>query len=152
MKTFVKLVLSVVLGCCAVHGANIDPVLDENIVARTILAEARSEGSNGMYAVACVIQERAIERHMSPAKICLQPKQFSCWNKATDADKKVKSLKRSWQSDYAKQLAKQMVAGTDLDRSFVGNANHYHTTSVSPSWSSGVQAVAVVGKHKFFKL
>jgi hypothetical protein len=53
----------------------------EETVAITILAEARGEGKSGMYAVACVISQRAKERKKSAAQVCLQPWQFSCWNK-----------------------------------------------------------------------
>jgi spore germination cell wall hydrolase CwlJ-like protein len=123
-----------------------------NIVARTLLAEARSEGTNGMYAVACVMQQRQIERGISPADVCLQRLQFSCWNKATAKDKQVKPLKASWQASYAMLLAKAIVSGQQLQRGFVGGANHYHTIDVSPSWSRGVRPVTQVGRHLFFKL
>ena len=44
---------------------------DNQIVAMTIWGEARGEGEAGMYAVACVISQRAINRNTTPAEICL---------------------------------------------------------------------------------
>ena len=35
---------------------------EQRIIALTILGEARGEGASGMYAVGCVIQERAKEK------------------------------------------------------------------------------------------
>ena len=42
--------------------------------------EARGESTLGRYAIATVISTRAIERNLSPLQVCLQPRQFSCWN------------------------------------------------------------------------
>ena len=47
-----------------------------NIVAKVIAGEAASEGEKGMYAVACVIQNRA--KHKSPTAVVTAPKQFCC--------------------------------------------------------------------------
>ena len=52
---------------------------DEQIVAATLLGEARGEGRCGVYAVGCVLQQRSINRNLSPAEVCLQNDQFSCW-------------------------------------------------------------------------
>lgn len=117
---------------------------DIKVVASTILAEARGEGEAGMYAVACVISQRSIERKISPAKVCLQPKQFACNSNGVQY-----SLLSTPQAQYAIRLATHL---DKLDRSSVGYANHYHTKSISPSWSKGVTPVTVIRNHKFFKL
>ena len=39
---------------------------EQKVVAITILAEARGEGTKGMYAVAAVIAQRAMERKRTP--------------------------------------------------------------------------------------
>ena len=58
MKNFWMLILSFLLFVCAsALGQN----QDSDIVAMTILGEARGEGKAGMYAVACVIAQRSIE-------------------------------------------------------------------------------------------
>ena len=52
---------------------NIDALNEkQKIIAITILAEARGEGNAGMYAVACVIEQRARNRKLAPSKVCLQ--------------------------------------------------------------------------------
>ena len=54
-----------------------------DVFARTIWAEARSEGRAGMEAVACVILNRAKNPGWwggDVRSVCLAPAQFSCWN------------------------------------------------------------------------
>lgn len=123
-----------------------------NVVARTIVAEARGEGSNGMYAVACVIQQRVLERNLSPAGVCLERLQFSCWNKATVKDKQIKTLRACWQTEYAQCLATTIVQGLNLDRKFVGFANHYHEEKVDPRWARGEKPTIKIGQHLFYRL
>ena len=121
----------------------------EETVAITILAEARGEGQSGMYAVACVISQRAIERKISAAKVCTQKWQFSCWNHNDPQRGKLGRLLNLPQAKYAKMLAKNIM---NLQRSYVGYANHYHIHSVKPYWSKGKTPIKVLGNHKFFKL
>lgn len=117
---------------------------DREIIAATILGEARGEGKAGMYAVACVIQVRANERRMTPAQVCTQRLQFSACNGGVPLH-----LLKLPQATYALELADAIGR---LDASCVGHANHYHTDAVSPSWSKGRKPVAIVGGHKFFRL
>jgi len=121
----------------------------EEIVAITILAEARGEGEQGMYAVACVIAQRSIERKLAPDKVCTQKWQFSCWNPNDPQKSKLRRLLSVSQAKYAKRLALNIM---NLDRSIVGFANHYHTHRVKPYWSKGKTPVKVIGNHRFFKL
>lgn len=54
-----------------------------DIVPLTIWREARGEGPEGMLAVACVIRNRASKPkwwNADPERVCLQRRQFSCWN------------------------------------------------------------------------
>lgn len=118
-------------------------------VAITILAEARGEGEKGMYAVACVIAQRSFDRHISADKVCTQKWQFSCWNANDPQRNKLHSLLKLPEAKYAMKLAESL---NTLDRSYIGFANHYHTSAVTPSWSKGKTPVRVIGNHKFFKL
>ena len=113
-------------------------------VAATILAEARGEGESGMYAVACVIQQRAIDRKINAEKVCLQKYQFSCNNKVVQLN-----LLKTPQAEYALSLADSLEK---LDLSFVKNSNHYHTKDISPSWKKGKKPVITIGNHIFYKL
>jgi spore germination cell wall hydrolase CwlJ-like protein len=122
----------------------------ERIVALTILGEARGEGKKGMYAVACVIQKRASERNLTPARVCLQPKQFSIWN-----GKKEKDLQYLWKSKstpYARELARALCRGRKFSQFFTGHANHYCTLKCKPYWAKGKKPTKIIGGHKFYKL
>ncbi len=128
---------------------------DDKIVAITILAEARGEGKRGMYAVGAVIAQRAIDAKYSKANIwrhtliCLANKQFSCWNGKTFED--LEHLLELPEAAYALLVAKSI---SNLDRSFVSNANHYHATWMKkkPYWAKGIKPVKVIGNHAFYKL
>ena len=112
-------------------------------VALTILAEARGEGKGGMYRVGCVIQQRSIERKLSPDKICLQKSQFA---------KGERWMLGSPSAPYAIKLAEHLIRGHSLDRDIVGNANHFCTLKSNPKWARGRNPVAIFGNHKFFRL
>jgi spore germination cell wall hydrolase CwlJ-like protein len=164
----------------AAYTAAADEVLtpDERIVALTILGEARGEGELGMYAVACVIYERAMTRKLTSAKVCLQPYQFSIWNAGKGKVKKESELYYLWKSEtcgmmYARRLARVLCrhgwrgekSGHALKRSIVGHANHYHAKSVTPYWTfktvtdkTGkeikvpIKPVATIKNHVFYRL
>ena len=114
---------------------------DEETIAITLMGEARGEKNQGMYAVACVIQKRADEREITPAQVCKQPWQFSCWNKGQE--KYIDLMKRllksnTTQAQYAKKLARAICAGGRLVQSFTGEANHYYSMKVmkkAPYWA-----------------
>jgi len=129
----------------------------ERIVALTILGEARGEEQMGMYAVACVIQERAIKRKLTPAQVCLQSKQFSIWNSI----KKESDLHYLWKSKstpYARLIARAVCdpeGYSPLAREWAtNNANHYYSKSLKnkPAWAKGKKPIKIIGKHLFFKL
>lgn len=117
---------------------------DRDIVAATILGEARGEGKIGMYAVATVIQTRAKERRLTPAQVCVQRLQFSCNNSGVPTH-----LLTLPEANYARLLADSMGR---LDAGVTGHANHYHTHGVRPSWSKGLKPVKIIGGHRFFRL
>ena len=119
----------------------------EEIIAITILAEARGEGEAGMYAVAAVIAQRANDNKITPEQVCMKRKQFSCWNNKTVKD--LKHLLKVDQAKYALLLARNIKL---LSREFVGFANHYHNKSVKPSWAKGKRPVKIIGNHIFYKL
>lgn len=117
------------------------------IVAMTILAEARGEGPDGMAAVAACIYQRSLNRKITPEQVCLQPKQFSCWNGKTEAD--LEHLLKLPQAKTALWLEANLHR---LNRAKIGYADHYHADYVKPYWAKGKKPVAVIGKHKFFEL
>jgi len=146
------IILVFVLVACA---SAIAEEKDSDVVAMTILGEARGEGEAGMYAVACVIAQRSIEwkrngKAITPKQVCLQDWQFSCWNKNDPNRKKLPTLLKTHQhAAYAKMLA---VNIKNLQRSYVGNADHYCHVNTHNKWTRKGKTIKVIGKHKFYKL
>jgi N-acetylmuramoyl-L-alanine amidase len=125
-----------------------------DIVAMTILGEARGEGEAGMYGVACVIAQRVINRNKTAKQVCLQKGkriwQFSCWDERDPNRKKLPTLLKTHQhAAYAKMLATNI---NNLQHSYVGNADHYCHVNTHNYWTRTSAPIKVIGKHKFFKL
>ena len=143
-------------------GAEAPLTQEEEVVAITLMGEARGEGEIGLYAVGCVIQQRSIERKLTLAQVCLQNKvnkngvrvwQFSCWNDKPYIETMKRLLKADTkQAKYSKRLARAMCAGGMLTQTFTGNANHYHATYVTPYWSKKFKPTKRIGNHIFYKL
>ena len=135
MKTALLLMLA---GCVQIQAG---------VVALTILAEARGEGPDGMAAVAACIQQRSLNRSMTPEEVCLEKKQFSCWNGKRPAD--LEHLLKLPQAKTANWLSKNLHK---LNRAKIGYADHYHADYVKPYWAKGRTSTIKIGKHIFYKL
>tara|TARA_Y100000310_G_C20477738_1_gene713217 strand:- start:63 stop:512 length:450 start_codon:yes stop_codon:yes gene_type:complete len=148
MKT---LLTTLLLLTSAVYASELKLPLDydERVVTMTILGEARGEGKAGMYAVACVIRKRMEERKLPAVGVCLQKKQFSCWNNSDET--LFKLLNGSKEHVYAMSLAAAVIKG-GLKLDYVKHANHYCTLKTHNYWTKGRKPVKVIGNHKFFKL
>ena len=120
---------------------------EEQVIALTLLAEARGEGAEGMEAVAMVIKQRMANRKQTASQVCLAPKQFSCWNGKSSDD-----LRHLWQSPAAPDAIEVVRRFGKLNTAAIGHADHYCTVKIKPYWSKGKTPVAVIGNHKFFKL
>ena len=125
-----------------------------DVVAMTILGEARGEGEAGMYGVACVIAQRTINRNITAKQVCLQKGkriwQFSCWDERDPNRKKLPTLLKTHQhAAYAKMLATNI---NNLQRGYVGNADHYCHVNTHNYWTRTSTPIKVIGNHKFFKL
>ena len=132
----------------------------EQIVAVTLLAEARGGGFIAMLNVACVIQQRAINRNLEPYQICLQRRQFSCWNKKTYEN--LAELLCTRHAPSAKSLALDLQRGVNLGREKRGHPDHYFAKSMKvwPRWAYAggnranpkLKPVHDDGHHLFFRL
>ncbi|MGO4409971.1 MULTISPECIES: cell wall hydrolase [unclassified Brevundimonas] len=133
-------------------GSALDQSRDLDCLTKAAYYEARGEGADGMKAVAQVVLNRA--RHPAfPNTVCAVVFQgsnrstgcqfsFTCngamrgavnrtaWNRARDV--------------ASKALSGQVYAA-------VGNATHFHTTGVSPSWRNSLVKVNQVGSHLFYR-
>jgi N-acetylmuramoyl-L-alanine amidase len=143
----VKKMLWVSYTLAMVTGCNVYSANDTDIIAMTILAEARGEGEAGMYAVAAVISQRSLDRKQTARQVCLAKWQFSCWNgkKAND----LKHLLKLPQAKYAKRLAANIHS---LNRNYVLYADHYHATWMKkkPYWAKVYKPVKTIGQHVFY--
>jgi hypothetical protein len=128
-------------------------ISEQELIAAVLIGEAGSNSNErdwkpfyNMQAVLEVIWKRHLERKQTFWEVLTQPKQFSCLNGITPQALIAKSRKhRNWLAAY--YLADEMPK-TRLAK----GANHFHEISVHPKWARGRKPVAVIGKHKFFKL
>lgn len=142
MKTILAASL-IALAACA------EPSLtkEQQIIALTLLAEARGEGTEGMEAVAMVIKQRMANRKQTASQVCLAPKQFSCWNGKTSDD-----LHHLWQSPAAPDAIEVVRRFDELDPAVIGYADHYCTVNIEPFWAIVQVPVVVIGNHTFYRL
>lgn len=121
------------------------------ITASTIWGEARGEPVEGQYAVAHVILNRSVRRKLSPAQVCQQPWQFSCWLKNDPNMMKMLMLDLG-NPVFCRlvRIALEVLSG--YHASNVGSAAHYYADSiVAPAWAVGQTPVAHIGHHLFFE-
>lgn len=145
-------------------------ITDEQLLALAAYGEAASEGSEGMMAVLNVI----LNRMMAPDSfadadiyyatnslykaVVLKNKQFSCFNSGTSLRSTLENMAGNFNSYLnsnstlytAYQLAELAAAGMLEDNT--GGATHYHTTAVSPSWSSSIDYIGQIGSHLFYSV
>ena len=116
-----------------------------------LYSEARSEGKEGMQAVANVINERAKNKHYH--QVILQDKQFSCFNNGW------KVVKRDYknynhESDYkslktAIHVSFKLFTGQLMDNT--KNATHYVKSGCKPYWIAEMDTTIVIKNHVFMK-
>ncbi len=118
---------------------------DSEIIASTLILEAGGEYDYGaMEAVNEVIHNRAVKRRLTPKQVCLQRKQFSCWNSG-EIQRLVAKAKAH--PRYGEALA--IVKGKPT--SFTNGADHYHADYCNPYWASSMGKTCKIGKHIFYK-
>ena len=135
---------------------DIDPA-DVHLLAATAWAEARSEGEEGMRAVAHVIVNRLGDRFGDDLQTVIRaPKQFSAWN-IGDPNRALAQNperyatggadKETW--EVAQEVAQQVLAGQSADPT--NGALFYHTLAVRPAWDRYAVGPLVIGSHIFFR-
>ena len=139
MKTK-QLILALALGLVSHLSVNAS-----EIVAATLILEAGGEYATGsMEAVNEVIRNRAAKRKLTTRQVCLQRKQFSCWNSGR-IDQLLAKAKRHPRFSEALSI----VNGTATN--YTGGADHYHADYCNPYWASSLKKTCVIGKHLFYK-
>ena len=120
-----------------------------DIVVATIIMEAGGEYHTGsLEAIYEVIMTRAKKRNMTPAEVCLQRKQFSCWNDKADG---LKALEDT--ITKAKKHPRWNIAQNILGKktNYTNGADHYHADYVNPYWAKSMEKTVVIGRHIFYK-
>jgi N-acetylmuramoyl-L-alanine amidase len=135
----------------------------EQVVAMTIWAESRAEPIEGQVAVGCVIRNRVLKPGPQFGDtwktVCLKRWQFSCWI-PEGGEQNYQMLmarcelaqrgKAPWPAQ-ALWIAQGIIAGVVADR--VNGATHYYASWLvpPPKWARGVDPVAIIGTHRFYK-
>ena len=121
-----------------------------DIVVATIIMEAGGEYHVGaLEGVYEVIKTRAKKRNKTLAQVCLQRKQFSCWNGKADG---IKALEDT--IAQAKKHPRWTIAANVLGTStnFTNGADHYYADYIAePYWAASMTQTVKIGKHIFFK-
>lgn len=129
---------------------------DVRLLAATVWGEARSEGEDGMRAVAHVMVNRIGERFGEDlATVILSPKQFSVWNRGDPNRRLVARLAHDPSSVatdpewlVADRIAREVLGGQSVDPT--SGALFYHTRAVRPRWARAGQGRQVIGQHVFY--
>lgn len=134
-------------------------VLNEDevrLVAATAWGEARSEGEDGMRAVAHVIVNRVGERFGGDIETVVRsPWQFSVWNRRDPNRRRVENPEayategaelETWET--AQRVAREVLSGQSIDPT--EGALFYHTTTIRPWWARFGQGRRVIGAHAFY--
>ncbi len=130
----------------------LDQSRDLDCLTQAAYYEARGEGRDGMKAVAQVVLNRA--RHPAfPNTVCAVVYQGA--NRGTGCQfsftcngaMRGRVNRAAW--DRARDVATKALSGQVF--AAVGNATHFHTTAVSPSWRNSLVRVNQVGDHLFYR-
>jgi spore germination cell wall hydrolase CwlJ-like protein len=123
-------------------------------LATAVYFEARSESEEGQRAVAAVILNR-VKAANYPSTVCGVVYQgakrrnrcqfsFACDGKAENV-----ADRSAWRRavDVARSV---LLSGGKVRIAAVGNATHYHATSVHPVWAGQMRRVDIIGSHVFY--
>jgi spore germination cell wall hydrolase CwlJ-like protein len=131
------------------------PLADQTCLATTVYLEARSEPTNGQFAVAEVALRRR-ERGQWGNTVCevvKSPHQFATTTTPATFDvSNLDAFNKAWK-----------VAGQSIDnwalplaerRLLVPHADHFATVALSPLWSrnNNGKAVSTIGEHTFYRV
>lgn len=124
-----------------------------NIIARTLWAEARNEGTEGMKAVASVIYNRGKGTVPGMISAIKKPYQFSCWNGMDWSNFTIKE-KSGGLWNTAKSIATQMANGTFSPTHTY--KYYYNPNKASPSWAydknGELRPHEDIGNHRFVQI
>ncbi len=140
----------------APHAAALNDA-EVRLLAATAWAEARSEGEEGMRAVAHVILNRVGGRFgESVESVVRAPWQFSAWNRGDPNRPLAQNPERyatsganleTW--EIAQRVAREVLSGQSVDPT--DGALFYHTRAISPWWARYGEGRREIGAHVFYR-
>ncbi len=147
-------VLAAVVSLAAAQSAQGMPRLGQNAehcLALAMYWEAKSEGPDGMLAVASVVLNRVAHPEF-PDTVCgvvkqggeTPPCQFSWW---CDGRSDRPTEARAWAS--ATQIAERVLQGTHSD--LTRGALFFHNTGIESPWARKRQRTVQIGRHVFYR-
>lgn len=134
-----KILLLIASTIVSIQGAT-----KKEIVAATLILEAGGEKSAkvAMSAVHEVIVNRA--KGGDRTKVCLKPKQFSCWN-GQNVDAMVAKAKKHSMWNTAVSIVNSPKTN------YTKGADHYHTIQCNPSWNRSMTSTTTILNHIFYR-
>ncbi|MCB1496898.1 MAG: cell wall hydrolase [Bauldia sp.] len=128
---------------------------EQKCLADAVYFEARGESREGQIAVAQVVLNR-VESTYYPNTICgvvyqNQDKHNRCqFSFACDGKSERVADRSAWRRavDVARSV---LLSGGKVRIAAVGDATHYHATSVRPVWAGEMRRVDVIGSHIFYE-
>jgi hypothetical protein len=141
---------------------------ERDVLALTLHHEAGGERLEGMAAVGCVIRNRAAWGAWGPTMrdVCLARKQFSCWMRSGGVKNferlqmHVKAIRELGITPPLMRRAYEMADALlgDTLGDVTAGADHYYAPLAMdepgdvPHWAKGRAPVAIIGKHRFYRL
>ena len=133
--------------------APLEPLSEETarIISYTIYAEARGESFKGKKAVAAVIATRAKIIKKSMAYVCIQPKQFSCWNEISEVPSNYSMGLKLHPADIKARSECYGLAWLLLSGHVKWDhlTHFYNPSKASPEWKRNMDGVQMIGDHVF---
>ena len=127
---------------------------DQELLARTVWAEARNQGLGGMVAVSMVIINRAADRRHRFGKsikgVILKRWAFSCFEPADpNFNKLMAEGNVSVEMLHARTISEMALSGYLVD--VTNKSTHYHHKNAKPYWISKLELKTAIVDHIFYR-
>lgn len=121
------------------------------IISYTLYAEARGESVDGKMAVASVIKTRAIRSKKPLAEVCMQDRQFSCWNNLNTVPEFYITGEGIERDDLKARGQCFGIAWVLLtsNRKWDHLTHFYNPDKVTPDWGFELKGTRIIGRHVF---
>jgi spore germination cell wall hydrolase CwlJ-like protein len=133
------------------HGSALDSARQLDCLTQAVYFEARGETPRGQAAVAQVVMNR-VKSPSFPKTVCGVVFQGAATHGCQFSFACDGSMRRALETsawDRARRIAERALSC--VMPADIGNATHFHTTSVQPYWEPQMLRVAQVGLHVFYR-